>query len=227
MEGPLFCSVVNYDLESVVEADGEVVQVIVESLSAHVEAEAEFVASPVVGGGKVGIAAEQVDIDIHGDVLVERVVQTGDDGETKAGEVVAIVGGDVSSGNVVGTLKMESDVQLSLAEDGEVLPVGHIVAEIGGNVDGGLAGSAGHGGGVVGVGVASIGSGVVVSPTHLNTDLHVVVQLIANFRGNLEVVGGGATDIVVGMNVGMVGGDVSSNNPLGVGGECECCESNG
>ena len=122
---------------------------------------------------------------------------------------------------------METNIQLCFSKNGEVFPVGEVVAEIGGNVDGGLARNTGSGGGIVGVGVASIVSGVVVSPTHLNTNLHVVVQPIADFRGNLEVVVGGATGIVVGMNVGMVGGDGTTENPLSVSGEGKCCKSKG
>lgn len=227
MEGPLFCSVVNYDLESVVEANAEVGEVAEEALAVHVGADAVLVAATKVGGHELSIAVEQVDIEVQRDVVVEGVVQTRHNGDGDAGVAVAIVGGYATGASVVGTLEVEAQSQICLSKNGEVFPGGKIVTEVGGNHDGGLAGSAGHGGGGVGVGIAGVGSGVVIHPAELCTNLHFFVQLIANFGQDADAGVGGTDDIVVRMPVVVAGVDVSSNNPLGVGGECECCESNG
>ena len=139
MEGPSLGRVVNYDLESVVEADHEVAQVSVKRLGVHVGTDAILVAAPTVGGGEVGLATEQVDIEIHGNVLVERVVQTRNHIDAEGGVVVTIVGGNTTNSVVSRTLQMETEIQLCLGKNGEVFPVGNVVAEIGGKYDGRLA----------------------------------------------------------------------------------------
>jgi len=226
-EGFLWGRVVNYDLESVVETNAEDIQVSTDAAIVHVGTEAELVAATSVGGCELGIAAEDVDIEVQRAVLADGVVQTRNKGEAEAGVVVAIVDSGGGSAGVVGALEVETKSQLCLSKNGEVFPVGNIVAEVGVEPDGGLAGSTGLGGGGVGVGIASIVSGVVILPAELCTNLHVFVQLVANFGHDGEAVGGGTAGIVFRMPVVVISIDVATDNQLSISGHCECCESKG
>lgn len=227
MEGPSLGRVVNYDLENVVETNAEDIQVSVDAAVVHVGTETELVAATTVGGCELGIAAEDVHIEVHREVLAEGVVQARNNGEAEAGVVVTIVDGGGGSAGVVGALEVETKSQLCLSKNGEVFPVGNIVAEIGVEPDGGLAGSTGHGGGGVGVGIAKIASGVVILPAELCTNLHVFVQLIADFGHDGEAVGGGTTGIVGSVPVVVIGIDVTTDNQLSVSGHCKSCKCKG
>ena len=116
------------------------------------------------------------------------------------------------------------EVDGSFAEDVEFLPFEEVVAEVGVDHDGVL------GTGGVAVFGTHVVTGVVVVPAELCTDLHVVVQLIADFGQDgdvgvgLATIGGGVVVVVVSI---VAETDVATDNELCVGGECECCESKG
>lgn len=226
MEGPSLGRVVNYDLENVVEAKAEVGEVVEEALVVHVEADAVLVSATSVGGHELSIAVEQVDIEIHRDVVGDGVVQTRNNGDGDGGVLVAIVGGYATGASVVGTLEVETKCQMCFSKNGEVFPVGKIVTEVGGNNDGGLAGGASRAGGGVGVGT-SIVSDVVILPAELCTNLHFFIQLIANFGHDAEAVGGCTGDIVFQVPVVVAGIDVTTDNQLSVSGHCKSCKCKG
>lgn len=213
----------------VVEADEEVVQVSVEGLLAHVGAEAPRVVSVTVVAGCVPVDAGEVDVDVHGETVAESIVQTRNHADAEAGVVVTILDGGTGHfatihEGVSFAFETQFEVDGGLAEDVEFLPFEEVVTEVGVDHDG-VAGTGG-----VAVFGTSVVTGVVVVPAELCTDLHVVVQLIADFGQDgdvgvgLATIEGGVVVVVVSI---VAETDVATDNELSVGGECECCESKG
>lgn len=222
---------VNYGLEVIVETNAEVVQVGLEVLGFHVALQTPTMAVVVVGiGAGEPHEAEEVNIDVHGELVAQRVVQARDDTETHLGVVVTILDGRTShfatiDESVGFALKTHSEAQLSLGENGEVLPRGHIVAEVRIDFDSAL------GPGIVGFAVAGgVGVGTVVGvvPTELGTNLHVLVQLIADFGHDADGGCGSRTSGEVFVVVAIVvDTEVATNNKLSISGHGKCCESEG
>lgn len=210
----------------IVEADGEVAKVSVEVLSVHVDVEVIAVGVDTVGEGPVASQASQVDIEVKRAFVAQSVVQTGNDAEADGGEVVSVVGGIVGHGVVVVSFEMETKAQLSFAEEGEVTPLGQVVAEVGIESD--------HGaptGDIVifaaeGVDITSV---VVVVQAKLDTELHVVVQLITDFRHDGDI-GSGVADTsskIIVMSAIVAKRDLTAKNKLCICCHCESDESEG
>lgn len=218
----------------VVEADGEVVQVIVEGLLAHVGAEAPLVLGSTVVAGCAPVDAGEVDVDVHGEAVAESIVQTRNHADAESGVVVTILDGGTGHFATIHegmgfAFETQFEVDGSFAEDVEFLPFEEVVAEVGVDHDG-VAGTGG-----VAVFGTHVVTGVVVVPAKLCTDLHVVVQLIADLGhdgdsgvGVVGVSGGGdETSVVLIVVALVVESHVATDNELSIGGECECCESKG
>ncbi len=217
----LFCFGINQLLESVVETEGEGVQVSVDGLGIHVGAKAPVVSTTAIVGVEVGIEGEQVDIEVEGDVVGKAVVQAGNHIDAEGGEVVAKVAGGIGYAVVGVRLETEGEVELCLAEDGEVLPGSEVVAEVGGKLQ-----SATGVRGVV-VLVADVVSVVVHDVTELHTNLHVVIQPVTHLGHDADGGVGSTADIVVEVVVVVVDTNVATDHPLGAGGHSKCYESKG
>lgn len=203
----------------IVEADGEVVEVSVEVLSVHIHAKVIAVGVDTVGEGPVASQASQIDIEVKRAFFAQSIVQTGDDAETDGGEVVTIVGGVVSHGVEVVGFQMETEANLSFAEQGEVTPVQEVVTEVRIDVD-----DRAPTGGVVILAAKRIdvSSVVVVNETELDTELHFVIQLITDFRHDGDIGGGVAdtTSIIIVMSAVVTKSDLATEDEL-----CICSHS--
>lgn len=199
----------------IVEADGEVAKVSVEVLSVHIHAKVIAVGVDTVGEGPVASQASQIDIEVKRAFVAQSVVQTGNDAEADGSEVVSVVGGIVGHGVVAVGFQMEAEANLSFAEEGEVTPVSDIVTEIGVEADNRTVGRE------VSILIAGIGSVIVVLETELDTELHLVVQLIADFRHDSDVSAGIAgKGIIVIMSAVVTKSDLATEDKL-----CICSHS--
>lgn len=258
----------SFGLEVIVETDAEEVEVGSNSLGIHVGSEVESVgrgsciagvggaAGAVVNVGSVPTVdkakAEQVDIEVEGDVVVEFVVQTRGDGDAEAATIgVANIssvdsglnGADFSSVIFEVGLAVDVDGQGGLTEEGEVAELRHIVAEVRGNLEAHVplvlpVFSLVEGRGVGGTINSTVGASEVVGETQLGTNLHVVVELIANLRENGESAGGSSGDIPCGgraADVGLISGSaaigveakLATNHELCISCKCESSKREG
>lgn len=210
----------------IVEADGEVAKVSVEVLSVHVHAKVIAVGVDTVGEGPVASQASQVDIEVKRAFVAQSVVQTGNDAEADGSEVVSVVGGIVGHGVVVVGFQMETEANLSFAEQGEITPVQEVVTEVRIDVD-----DRAPTGGVVILAAKRIdvSSVVVVNETELDTELHFVVQLITDFRHDGDIGGGVAdtTSIIIVMSAVVTKSDLATEDKLCICCHCESDESEG
>ena len=225
-------------LESVVEADADEGEVTgqtssvdaEERLGIHIgdEAIVVVVRGDITGGSGSGggvlvvLQAQQVDVGVEGNFVGERIVQTGNNVEVEIECTGVTIAGGVGNGVFPTALRGDTQAELSLAEDGEFVPLGQVVTEVGSKIPLELS----LGSIVIVVVITSIVSGVIIGASELDTDLHVVVQPVADFGHDGEL-GGGVVTVVTGAVSVMVKTDVATDNPLSASGEGKCCKSKG
>lgn len=165
----------------VVETDEEVTELSIDALSIHVSTEVVAVGVNTISKGPVTSQTNEVDVEVERAFLAKRIVQTRNNAQTNGGEVVIVVGGIVGHRVVSVAFQMKAKANLSFAEEGEVTPFSDIVTEIGVEADNRTVGRG------VSILIAGIGSVIVVLETELDTELHLVVQLIADFRHDSNI----------------------------------------
>lgn len=262
---PRLCKGFVICLEVIVEAEAEVAELAAKRLGVEVGTEIEvvgvldvFVAIdinvfPNVGSVDKG-ESQEVDVEVGRETVVELVVETGDDREGDTVDIiVAGVGGVVSPEENVFDLGVEfvdflftikGERELSLAEEGEALYRTEVVAQVGGNGKAALRGFLPAFKILIGT-IQQCPRGVIRSGAAFDakgeTDLHIVVELVADFghdaiaggshcsavEGGLVVFGRVVDASVIDVSAVIEVAELASDYELCVGSKSECCENEG